>query len=951
MLFKAQPKTYADVEQLANRVLASGVGSPIVRQTLASCCHRDPERRPPSAQMLYASIVKEGEKFLTSGGIQKSIAFRISQNFALKTMADDDSLRDAAAVGKMIEEDLGDNPFLERIPSNLAGESPKIGLLGRRNFYLSDPDKESGAYLFIFAIKMRNMAANVYEEIRANAFNPKVALKYKIHVPQNEKTQRAKEVLSVLNALDEFEKNRSDLRRREEKKRLLHNWQRMLEAQFALVDGPIGFERTNDGEQGDLNLRIVPTGNERAAARGLSESIIGQIRSVRPTPDNAFVQVEILSFDGDEMTCAISAGSSEDIPSKGILMSDNIAQEAALTRQRKALDRIRSGSSVRSDLADMLADPRIAMRPHDLEVLEYSSDELDEDKKECVRKAIVARDFLVVQGPPGTGKTTFIRELVHQVLKKDPQARILLSAQTNVALDHALDGIAKIPIVRIQSKFRQGKEGRASGIRSLDETVIAWKQKTSEASRRNISILLTGSGIAQEDAEKIILIRTSMGEAFLALEREKQAALVAGKVKLLMPEWSDEIPISQFKDHAAFEDASEDYTEHRNLLREAKDIRRAAFERARSTGINGARDVAELIHLLELQMKAYLSKSSRQEHLVQMLDLWDQWSARLQRSDEFSKEVLGQAAVVAATCVGLLGVSDILELAFDTVIIDEASKANPTEALIPMAFGRKWILVGDDRQLPPYVGDLKENHDILEDYGLKKEDLEATLFGHLSNGLHESCRVSLSTQHRMIEPIGKLISDCFYDGMLRSQRSWDKSSWSYPEGFMPVTWIDTGHLKDNGEVRADGSSLHNPCEAKTIVEALRRINEVNKVNGKKIKVLLLSGYKDQVQRLASMIESLQVSLASLLIEVNTIDSAQGRESDVCIFSCVRSNEHLRYGFLRETRRINVALSRARDLLIIVGNSEFHYRTDAQNPLRNVLQHIEDNGHGCKIIHF
>ena len=166
-----------------------------------------------------------------------------------------------------------------------------------------------------------------------------------------------------------------------------------------------------------------------------------------------------------------------------------------------------------------------------------------------------------------------------------------------------------------------------------------------------------------------------------------------------------------------------------------------------------------------------------------------------------------------------------------------------------------------------------------------------------------------------------------------------------------VNWISTSRLRDKAESRS-GESFDNNAEAKIVSAVLDRIQ---KDGGRKrdLRVGVITGYLAQVGRLRGLIDTTDLQRWSgMSIDIATVDSFQGRECDVVIYSTVRSNAARKIGFLRDFRRINVALSRSRDLLIIVGDDfmmESAVLGTASNPFAEVLNHIRSNPDECRIV--
>jgi superfamily I DNA and/or RNA helicase len=294
----------------------------------------------------------------------------------------------------------------------------------------------------------------------------------------------------------------------------------------------------------------------------------------------------------------------------------------------------------------------------------------------------------------------------------------------------------------------------------------------------------------------------------------------------------------------------------------------------------------------------------------------------------FEEAVLFSSQVVAATCTGLTGVKAAREIEFDLCILDEASKATATESLVPFVRARRWVLVGDEKQLPPFQEEALSEFQVRQEYQLDETELNRTIFSRLLQNAPESCQALLSVQHRMLKPIGDLISNCFYGGVLETA---DRPGVEGLELALPapVTWFDTSALRANHERPAGlgGTSFANEAEASAIVGFLQRLAYLIARQRKdwpweQPRVLVLSGYRPQVSAIQQRVDSATGRLHPLEVEVATIDAAQGREAEFVVFSVTRSNRQGRLGFLELSPRINVALSRGRFGLAVFGNLPF-----------------------------
>jgi Cdc6-like AAA superfamily ATPase len=307
--------------------------------------------------------------------------------------------------------------------------------------------------------------------------------------------------------------------------------------------------------------------------------------------------------------------------------------------------------------------------------------------------------------------------------------------------------------------------------------------------------------------------------------------------------------------------------------------------------------------------------------------------------------------VILGTCIGV-GMNWILRdqsLHFDTVIIDEAAKANFAETIVPMMMGDRYILVGDDNQLPPYVerGQIEE---LVESNNNKDADNPVTvkeminsqnksLFEYLHYHKHpvfpEGCLVTLNYQYRMNPEIGNFISRLFYNGKIQNGAGTSKQDVFIPGYPNPVTVIDTSGHKGNHEQYLKPSH-RNDFEARYICEEiLPKIMPVLKDNPN-LTLGIISPYASQCDYIRKLISDKELANC-----VHTIDSIQGMEYDIVIFSFVRSfskKDNRKVGFVDDMKRLNVSLSRAKKKLIVIGNMSTLTDPDA---------HFENDNAGVK----
>jgi superfamily I DNA and/or RNA helicase len=237
----------------------------------------------------------------------------------------------------------------------------------------------------------------------------------------------------------------------------------------------------------------------------------------------------------------------------------------------------------------------------------------------------------------------------------------------------------------------------------------------------------------------------------------------------------------------------------------------------------------------------------------------------------------------------------------------------------------------------------------MQRHNLEPADIEQSLFQRLLDHAPTGARHRLTHQYRMVPGIGDLVSACFYDGRLVSKSTHALPGWEAL--YKPVTWLDTGAMANRHE-RTEGTSVLNHCEERIIRRAITSLRGsvdkgvIKPPDGKPLRVLVLTAYSKQMEQLRRAVAG--PPSAGLEIEVNTVDAVQGREADITFYSVVRSNTQRRLGFLGPLhwRRINVALSRSRYGLVIVGDAPFC--ESVPGPLSKVLTHIRCHSDSCGI---
>lgn len=517
------------------------------------------------------------------------------------------------------------------------------------------------------------------------------------------------------------------------------------------------------------------------------------------------------------------------------------------------------------------------IKPPEETTLTYVNKILEETEKKqpknnqvrAVKKAVGNHNVFLIQGPPGTGKTTVIAEVVEQLISKGE--KVLVASQTHIAVDNVLEKVSQnksLACIRLGNEQRIKEDLRQYHIDNLIE-------------------------FYSEDFEK--LIKTNIEQLEYVLSKGENIAF-----SILRPELKDII----IENSKYYNESVKDVLLNKNY------------------------------EFLEMLSKASFS------YLNNLKELLIEWKNNLSHEKEILIKPLLYKSIdaVFATCIGVRTDRELNEygLKFDTVIIDEAGKANISETLAAISMAKKVILVGDQMQLPPYIdGSLLDENEATSfpksKYGKNflKEDIQHALktsfFEFLTKRIEKKQfpkenKELLNYQHRMHPHIGEFISNSFYDGEVKMGEHTKKNHLPLPSPFeKEVVFINTSSAQRPYE-SFDGFSAQNESEAYCISNLVIPKLLESGLTPKDFAVV--APYKSQVRHIK---KSLQGHNNSHLIEVSTLDSFQGMEFDVIVFSFTRAaspdQRNKKVGFLDDARRLNVAFSRAKKKLILVGNSK------------------------------
>lgn len=357
--------------------------------------------------------------------------------------------------------------------------------------------------------------------------------------------------------------------------------------------------------------------------------------------------------------------------------------------------------------------------------------------------------------------------------------------------------------------------------------------------------------------------------------------------------------------------------------------------------------------------KFYRKKGSENYH--QKMDRLKSRAAEIEL--RINAELFGEARVIACTLVG--SAHHLLEgMKFGTLFIDEAAQALEAACWIPMKRASRVILAGDHCQLPPTVKSI----------AALRAGLGKTLMERIAENKPEVVTL-LKIQYRMNDEIMRFSSDWFYGGKVESAPQIKyRSVLDYDH---PITWIDTSNEENQITIEGEDAPEDSASTASSVSatnqnsdlnfkeqfvgESFGRINKAEaeltlltlaeyftkiskrRVLEERIDVGIISPYRAQVQYLKKLIKKYEFFKPyRRLISVNTVDGFQGQERDVILISLVRSNDEGQIGFLKDLRRMNVAMTRARMKLIILGNKDTMTKHPFYKKLWEYVEAINNN---------
>jgi DNA polymerase III delta prime subunit len=630
---------------------------------------------------------------------------------------------------------------------------------------------------------------------------------------------------------------------------------------------------------------------------------------------------------------------------------------------------------------------------------------LNEAQRKAVMAAIHCTDLALLQGPPGTGKTTVIAEIIWQIISKNPKHRILLTSETNLAVDNALDRLLNTKGVNpnlaryttLIKPLRFGRMGKMDeeGAKYSVHRIMKWIDETYQIPQE-----YEADTLEEKDEDLDDDVQKNSPENNAVQDWMKRIASRAKsnnpKYANALKDWALDLSfptkeIKQIFKEKYFENANiigstcsssgsptfradfgkfslqKEFTAYLKESKHLDSIKDIVYQITRGEDDDNKQQInftcqkfrlrkEELFELLEKPTYLFIQNVFIDEHQDILKQIGkgktNKHLQKLLTRHNFSTVQDAQAFL-----------NEKFDVSFDTVIMDEASKATPPELILPLCFAKRSIVIGDHRQLPPMLNE-KDFREALQEAGaghladeIDREFTETSQFERMilnpkvSSTIISRCNI----QYRMHPDINKVIKQFYLDegGLEPAQELIENADdhnlhniFSRHHGLFFQDFIDANthtiwvNVK-TPEMR-EGTSITNEGEVKAIrmvIEILKKADgfdafqkhwdfikdDFKRMQEKEIGVI--SFYGAQKRLIKRSLAGVGVSL-----KINTVDRFQGMERNIIIVSTVRSNIQTVFGgkikpnqdsgFAKSPQRLNVSLSRGKRLLIVVGNKDF-----------------------------
>lgn len=595
----------------------------------------------------------------------------------------------------------------------------------------------------------------------------------------------------------------------------------------------------------------------------------------------------------------------------------------SLRRRTDAVDRILAGNGRSGDLLSVFnTHPTLEPQQlsHEIDRSLLALYNLNRDQEEAFATIVRCRPVGLLQGPPGTGKTRFIAALTHYAITKGLARNVLLCSQSHEAVNTAAEAVLSFFRLKYEQpsllRVAMDEELVSPPLRAFYSAKVeqALKDRFRASFRERLGIIGDALGLPGNLVDDIVALEANIrpiaariGELLDSKERDEQ------RLNGLIETLEAHLESLGLSDLLAAEER--DWSEFTELAAKSLMMRHSRVNGINADRVDRLRDAA-------LIGRDFASSVSR-----------------MQRS--FESFLAGTRQIVVGTCVGLGRTSlGLTNTAFDLVIVDEAARCTASELLVPLQAARWTVLVGDHAQLEPHhkpeVVNLVAERTRIPKREVRRSDFERVF----STGYGKHAGARLKTQYRMWPPIGAVVSETFYpDLALEPGRADPEIDPTLLPASLdkPLIWVETDALGESAFDKHENgrSSRINRAEAAVITSLLEEWHSHDAFRGwlqtqqkHPAGIGIICMYAAQRDLIRQRIR--QSALAYLLdqhVKVGTVDSYQGKENPIILLSLVRNNDQgplenglwcIQEGFLTAPNRINVAVSRAMDRLVIIG---------------------------------
>ena len=555
---------------------------------------------------------------------------------------------------------------------------------------------------------------------------------------------------------------------------------------------------------------------------------------------------------------------------------------------------------------------------------------LNKRQKKCMRR-VFDHSLNMIQGPPGTGKTLLASFIIYNIFKKrkNDQDKILVCAPSNSAADNLAMSLLKI--IKAIEKNENDNKGSQNNIKD--------SIKSESNNNKRMKILRVYPKISE-----LLNIINNNELMEISLHKILEDEIEQYKLKYLNENYGEE------------EEEENEEKELNNLINILKDN---SIKKNNLDNENYNEDIKQHENKYNKNYKGKSSQSEESQIPPKKLNNIIKIIIR---------NIIDKHDIIISTCSTSFD-SKLVNIDFKYVIVDESTQCNEAECLLPIVHGSHHVvLIGDKKQLGPTVLYPKA----------KMLGMKVSLFERMIKIHPENFHI-LRKQYRMNPELSKFPSNFFYDGKIKNSSKHEESESKYikrifrkfcwPKKDIPIMFININNKttskynlnesnkknkekKNNFTFERDiGKSYENELEANITVKVINMINDIKSYKKGKYDIGIITPYIGQKKLI---LEKLCLKDKDFdyynnnIITVASVDSFQGKEKDFIIINTVRSNSKNFIGFLKEPRRLNVSLTRAKHGLIIIGDAHCLSKSIGENGnkysvWRHLIQHYQDLG--------